>query len=68
VSRSAEHPGVPGALGLAGGSKADRRHIKGAKLVSAVSSGIADRITEIYRLPRPAITIRNTPRYIVASQ
>jgi glycosyltransferase involved in cell wall biosynthesis len=29
-----------------------------------VSSGIADRITEIYRLPRPAMTIRNTPGYI----
>lgn len=39
-------------------------YIGGAKLVTAVSSGIANRLTEIYRLPRPALTIRNTPRYV----
>ena len=42
----------------------EKKFIKEARLVSAVSSGIADRITEIYRLPRPAITIRNMPSYI----
>ena len=42
----------------------EKKYIKGAKLVSAVSSGIAERITEIYRLPQPAMTIRNTPTYV----
>jgi len=42
----------------------EKSFIKEARLVSAVSSGIADRITQIYQLPRPAITIRNTPSYI----
>lgn len=38
--------------------------IKDAKLVTAVSSGIADRLTKIYQLPRAVLTIRNTPRYV----
>jgi glycosyltransferase involved in cell wall biosynthesis len=42
----------------------ERAFIGGAKLVTAVSSGIADRLTDIYRLPRAALTIRNTPRYV----
>jgi glycosyltransferase involved in cell wall biosynthesis len=42
----------------------EKTFIGGAKLVTAVSSGIADRLTEIYRLPRAALTVRNTPRYV----
>jgi glycosyltransferase involved in cell wall biosynthesis len=42
----------------------EKGHIGGAKLVTAVSSGIADRLTKIYQLPQAALTIRNTPRYI----
>lgn len=42
----------------------EKNFIGGARLVTAVSSGIADRLTEIYRLPRAALTIRNTPRYV----
>ncbi len=45
----------------------EKKYIEGAKLVSAVSSGIAERVTDIYRLPRPALTIRNTPNYIESS-
>ena len=42
----------------------ERAHINRAKLVTAVSSGIADRLTEIYQLPRAALAVRNTPRYV----
>jgi hypothetical protein len=41
----------------------ERSFICGAALVTAVSSGISDRLTVIYRLPKPVMTIRNTPRY-----
>ena len=37
--------------------------IKEAKLVTAVSSGISSRLTELYQLASPAITIRNIPPY-----
>jgi glycosyltransferase involved in cell wall biosynthesis len=39
----------------------ERKFIGDAAVVSAVSSGIADRLHKIYRLPRPILTIRNTP-------
>mgnify|MGYP001473561634 CR=1 FL=1 len=39
----------------------ERKFIGNAAVVSAVSSGIADRLQKIYRLPRPILTIRNTP-------
>lgn len=42
----------------------EKTFIGGASLVTAVSSGIANRLTEIYRLPRPALTVRNTPNYV----
>jgi glycosyltransferase involved in cell wall biosynthesis len=42
----------------------ERAHINRAKLVTAVSSGIADRLTEIYQLPRAAVPVRNTPSYV----
>ncbi|MHC2252465.1 glycosyltransferase involved in cell wall biosynthesis [Bradyrhizobium embrapense] len=45
----------------------ERKYIGGAKLVTAVSSGIAERISDIYQLPRPALTIRNTPNFIESS-
>jgi glycosyltransferase involved in cell wall biosynthesis len=35
--------------------------IHGARFVTAVSSGISDRLTAIYKLSKPVITIRNTP-------
>jgi hypothetical protein len=41
----------------------ERSFIYGARFVTAVSSGISDRLTSIYRLPKPVMTIRNTPRY-----
>ncbi|MCC8952069.1 hypothetical protein H8B02_00965 [Bradyrhizobium sp. Pear77] len=45
----------------------EKKYIGGAKLVTAVSSGIAERISDIYQLPRPALTIRNTPNYVESS-
>jgi hypothetical protein len=42
----------------------EKAYIDGAKLVTAVSSGIAQRLTEIYQLPQAALTVRNTPRYV----
>ena len=42
----------------------EKSYINRAKLVTAVSSGIADRLTEIYQLPRAAVAVRNTPRYV----
>ena len=42
----------------------EKSFIGGAKLVTAVSSGIAHRLTKIYRLPRAALTVRNTPHYV----
>ena len=41
----------------------ERSFIYGARFVTAVSSGISDRLTTVYRLPKPVMTIRNTPRY-----
>jgi glycosyltransferase involved in cell wall biosynthesis len=38
----------------------ERQFIGGAAVVSAVSSGIAERLDALYRLPRPTLTIRNT--------
>jgi glycogen(starch) synthase len=34
-----------------------------AKVVSAVSTGIARRVDELYSLPRPTLVVRNTPQY-----
>jgi hypothetical protein len=45
----------------------EKSFIYGAQLVTAVSSGISDRVTEIYDLPKPALTIRNTPPYVATS-
>ena len=38
--------------------------IYGAGFVTAVSSGISDRLTAIYKLPKPVVTIRNTPSHV----
>jgi len=42
----------------------EKNFIGGAKQVTAVSSGIADRLTEIYQLPKAALTVRNMPHYV----
>jgi hypothetical protein len=42
----------------------EKSFIYGAGLVTAVSSGISGRLTNIYKLPKPVLTIRNTPRYL----
>jgi hypothetical protein len=42
----------------------ERSFIHGARFVTAVSSGISERLTAIYRLPKPVVTIRNTPRHV----
>ena len=42
----------------------ERSFIHGARFVTAVSSGISGRLTAIYRLPKPVVTIRNTPRHV----
>jgi glycosyltransferase involved in cell wall biosynthesis len=39
------------------------RFIGEAKVVSAVSAGIARRLDELYSLPRPTLVLRNTPNY-----
>jgi glycosyltransferase involved in cell wall biosynthesis len=39
------------------------KFIREAKVVSAVSTGIARRLDELYSLPRPTIVVRNTPQY-----
>ncbi len=41
----------------------EREFINGAAVVSAVSSGIADRLGKLYRLPKVGIVIRNTPHF-----
>ena len=41
----------------------EREYIRDAAVVSAVSSGIAQRLDALYRLPRPTLAIRNTPDY-----
>jgi glycosyltransferase involved in cell wall biosynthesis len=41
----------------------EREFINGAAVVSAVSAGIAEGLTKIYRLPGPSIVIRNTPHF-----
>ena len=41
----------------------ERAFIADAVVVSAVSSGIAEQLGRIYRLPRPAIVVRNTPDF-----
>ena len=41
----------------------ERGHIRDAAVVSAVSSGIAKSLDELYCLPRPSLTIRNTPDF-----
>jgi glycosyltransferase involved in cell wall biosynthesis len=41
----------------------EREFINGAAVVSAVSAGIAERLGELYRLPKAAIVIRNTPHF-----
>jgi glycosyltransferase involved in cell wall biosynthesis len=45
----------------------ERRFIQNAVVVSAVSTGIAERLNAMYRLPRPSLVIRNTPCYEEAS-
>jgi hypothetical protein len=42
----------------------ERSFIYGARFVTAVSSGISDRLTAIYGLSKPVVTIRNTPRHV----
>jgi glycosyltransferase involved in cell wall biosynthesis len=39
------------------------KFIREAKVVSAVSTGIARRLDELYSLPRPTLVVRNTPQY-----
>jgi glycosyltransferase involved in cell wall biosynthesis len=39
------------------------KYIRGAAIVSTVSAGIGKLLDELYRLPRPAMVIRNTPTY-----
>ena len=39
------------------------KFIRQAKVISAVSAGIAGRLDELYSLPRPALVIRNTPKF-----
>lgn len=41
----------------------ERRFIRNASVVSAVSAGIAQRLDAMYRLPRASMVIRNTPLY-----
>ena len=41
----------------------ERRYIRDAAMVSAVSCGIAERLDEMSLLPRPSLVIRNTPPY-----
>jgi glycosyltransferase involved in cell wall biosynthesis len=41
----------------------ERQFIRHAAVVSAVSSGIAQRLDHIYCLKRPTVAIRNTPHY-----
>ncbi len=41
----------------------ERRYIAGAKVVSTVSSGIADALERMYSLSTKPIVIRNAPRY-----
>lgn len=44
-------------------SAMEREYIRSAAVVSAVSSGIAERLDSMYSLPKPSLTIRNTPHY-----
>lgn len=44
-------------------SAIEKGYIAGAVVVSAVSSGIAERLDALYDLKRPSLTIRNTPIY-----
>jgi glycosyltransferase involved in cell wall biosynthesis len=41
----------------------EREFINEAAVVSAVSAGIAERLGRLYRLPKAAIVIRNTPHF-----
>lgn len=41
----------------------EARFIRQAKVISAVSAGIAGRLDDLYSLPRPTLVIRNTPNY-----
>lgn len=41
----------------------ERRYIKGAKVVSTVSSGIADALEKLYKLPLKPAVIRNAPQF-----
>jgi glycosyltransferase involved in cell wall biosynthesis len=42
----------------------EKSYIHGAQLVTAVSVGIANHLTETYKLSKAVLTIRNTPRYV----
>jgi glycosyltransferase involved in cell wall biosynthesis len=44
-------------------SAIERRFIGDAVVISAVSSGIAERLDKFYQLSRPTLTIRNTPSF-----
>lgn len=44
-------------------SAIERRYVRDAAVVSAVSSGIAQRLDALYQLPRATLAIRNTPDY-----
>jgi glycosyltransferase involved in cell wall biosynthesis len=39
------------------------KYIRDARVVSAVSAGIAGRLDRLYALPRPTLVVRNTPNY-----
>jgi glycosyltransferase involved in cell wall biosynthesis len=41
----------------------ERECLEKASLVTCVSDGIADRLTEIYKLPERPLVVRNTPSY-----
>ncbi|HEX3861631.1 MAG TPA: hypothetical protein VHY35_08050 [Stellaceae bacterium] len=41
----------------------EERFVRGAAIVSAVSSGIAESLDRLYGLPRPSLVIRNMPAF-----
>jgi hypothetical protein len=49
--------------GDSGAGRWSARSIRQATVVSAVSTGIAERLGELYRLPAPAIVVRNIPHF-----
>jgi glycosyltransferase involved in cell wall biosynthesis len=45
----------------------ERRFIRDAAVVSAVSAGIGERLDAMYRLPKPSLAIRNVPYFTETS-